>query len=513
MSPGRRAFLGALLGALIVLLAHPVTRPYLATGLSSFGRHPAIDSAELGLAYDALPTTIATEVDASIWIHAGAIGLQERRQAPKSDIEKLLSVCLQASKVDKGNAFWLHMASTFALALDRPIEATEYWRQASIGLRWNDYQSKRLSEIAEAVSGSGGPSWRWAALFPSRSVAAAELIESTSKALVRSSFGSSNELRMRYSVLASGRLIRNGSRSLQVSAIGERMIEYASIPETLISGNTPRRLLLARLEFLSKLRGDKLLDESQQAENAFLENEAWMAMTSREDAIETFKTLAAFSLACSTLGGFLLLTALLGSLILLLGKHLNNEGLGRLLASPLPHVAGVAAGLLIYFLTKLPLAAISVALAFAFLGFGPASQRSRPPKDFGPFFGFVALLLSALIFFVFTAFLLGLSCPGLHVGPIVGVPKEYFGGSPLLLGLFLIALSLIFLVCPSWGIAQRVPTELVLKRILERIGMNLAVFGFTAAVICTPIAAYCDIRVGASLEQLVANEPIYFITG
>src|SRR5687768_16391347 len=88
-----RAIIGALVGAVVTLLIHPSSRPYLAG--------PFVESSALieQRQYSALPSSFPEslpepndEISASLWIHVGAEQLRNRSDMTPLQLEGLVKV-------------------------------------------------------------------------------------------------------------------------------------------------------------------------------------------------------------------------------------------------------------------------------------------------------------------------------------------------------------------------------------------------------------------------------------
>jgi len=137
-------------------------------------------------------------------------------------------------------------------------------------------------------------------------------------------------------------------------------------------------------------------------------------------------------------------------------------------------------------------------------------QRSTRKVDFGPTFTFTITALAAAAGTSLIAFLLWESGPAIALLPALSVSPEYFGSSPLFIGLAVLFFSMTFLATPFWGLAQHLPTPFVFAEGMKQFGKVLAISSLALTVVSTPIAIYLDQRTGESLRALLLNEPVYY---
>ena len=101
MRPGRRALLGAAIGALIVLFAHPATRPAF---LSPFRRIPSG-----GLSALLQPRRLVEPndlVSGAAFLHMGAERLIEGPPLLPEERRTLLDITSEGARMERENAFW-----------------------------------------------------------------------------------------------------------------------------------------------------------------------------------------------------------------------------------------------------------------------------------------------------------------------------------------------------------------------------------------------------------------------
>jgi hypothetical protein len=515
MSWAAKAFWGAIAGALLALLVHPVSRPLLLSVFLSWGESRALASSEALLhAHKRLPVPEGDPITASLWMQAGATGLARRRELSREELVKLAEVAARQADREPQNAYWLQMAAVFQHSLGRTREAQEAWLRAGRLDRWDDYQTRRLMQALEDLRGAPtGPSWQTAALYGQRSPDAARVISSLGRELVRRASATEQPgLTVRYATVQNGRLLREGARSVYMGAIGSELIEIATYPGDLQSNSSPRRLLLARADLYNNLMAEGMEFQASQALEAFKSNDGWSAFIQEDEARAEVHQWMWAALLAGTVPSALLAVAGFGGFIWLLALFMAKQpALMRLVEPPWAPAIGVVLAVATYYFTRLPLASIAVAACFGFLAFTPARERSHPPKDLGVVFDFVLWILGAACVLLLAAFFVGASTPGWHLLRELGAPSEFYGGSALLLGLTGIVMSLILLAAPSWALVQRIATPLVVALTLRKFGRGVFRTCLALSVALMPFAIILDFHAEQRLSRIVQNEPVYHL--
>jgi hypothetical protein len=293
--------------------------------------------------------------------------------------------------------------------------------------------------------------------------------------------------------------------------LAANLMEAASYPQGLTVITSQKKILLARQALHHALKARDPV-QGERVHQAYRNNDAWVALTTAENGPARMDLLAIQSLLAATFPGVAMALALFGGLLWLLGVSVSRStALQRTLQPPLAPMIGVAVALGIYFLTELPLAAITGVLCFAFLVFTPAHERTKPPEDLGPLFGFTMFLLGLAIFMSIGAFLIGISTPGAHMLTWLGVPRDYYNGSTLFLGLTGILLGLMLLAAPTWALIEHISTPLVVSMALKNLGQGLCAACLGLTVMAAPLAVYLDKQTDDTLQMLVENEPNYYL--
>jgi hypothetical protein len=515
MSPSARAFYGALCGALLTLFIHPVSRPYMLASFMKWGPCSVFASSYWIPENAAMLPQPSEVLESSLWMQAGAERLVRRQGLSEADLDKLVRVAQMQAEDEPQNAFWRQMEAVFLWESGDREKAAQAWLRAANADRWNDYQGQRLTLVAQEMARRQGASqsWQMATVYHAHSTAVPRAIEMLSRSiLATASMDDPEGLRLRYATLTNGKLMRDGSRSVAGGDIATHIVELSTYTTLADAGQSPRRLLLARYALINALREGGMPQQAENAEMAFLQNEGWLALTQQGEPNRHAQLLTVGSIFASTVPSVFVIGAIAGALIWLLGVAMKRSStVQAVFQPPIAPALGVILAVVVYFLTKLPMAALATVACFSFLAFRPDHERSRPTQDLGPAFQFTLILLALSFILMLGAFLIGVSTPGYELLADTGVPNEFFGGSTLFLGLTGIVLGLLLLSAPSWAIVQRIPTPKVVSLTFRNFGAGLGVTCLLLSVVSAPIAIYFDRQMSETLTKLVQNEPVFYL--
>jgi hypothetical protein len=523
MSRSWRAFYGAALGALLVLLAHPVSRPFLLTALSKWGSAKTFQNNTLILESQSELPVPKNLVDASLWMQDAAIRILQPQNIQPSEWTSFFNVASYAAQQDEDNAYWVQMQAVLTNALANTPNvskslhglAVEEWIRASRLSRWDDYQTRRLRTLQGQLAreSGGNAAWQYAAVYPLRVSYTADAIEGLARELLRNlDTTSKSALRLRYATLMNGKLMREGSRSIAIGEVGVDLVEMSTYPKEIAPEANPRALVIARTDFYHGLIKVGMPDEARTALNAFKSNEAWLALLQQESINNRTSQLRVASLLTIDVPGALLALSAVGGFVWLLsGLFRRNPSFLRVLEAPWAIIIGFVLAALIYWVTQLALASVAVFACFGFLTFNPIHDRTNAQEPLGPVFEVTQFILGITLSLLLLAFMVGLSTPGCQILQEMSVPRDFYGGSTLLLGLAGIVLALLGLAAPCWAIIQRIATPIVVVMSLRQFGRSLFLGSLMLSIASTPICIIVDHFVQKKLDNIVANEPVFYL--
>ncbi len=511
MSSAHRALIGALLGALLVLLVHPASRVYLTHGLTHFGPSKALTNSR------ALPENIATLPDPQAPI-TGAYSVlvaAERlvRSEPLTQDQLLLmiEVCQAASEAEPENSFWRLMESVFQEVAGNREAAMKSWRLAALGNDYNDYQIPRLELLLYELRNEDRATlaWHTGTAIKKKTNAAARAIAKEAERMLEGDLKAANYVGM-VSTLQNAKLLRDGSRYLPGARIGSDVI--AIVPNGKLGvKKSPKTMVEERNFFLTKLSTEGLDHEYRTAAEVFSNDDGWEALIP-PDSDKLLEQRLRRSVVTGNLAGNLLLCSAVSCIIALIGWAIlrRQENQSALTSRILPFI-GIVLGVLVYTATHLAFPAIWVTIVFA--GFAMAPPRIMPasPKKLGFTLNLTQGVLAGASSCLFVAYLLVNSTAAHSLKGHLGFSDSFQPGSPDLLAWSILVFS--FSICASqiWAFINR-------RRSLPVAALGMVRFGLTSAISClvisiaaTPLLLAWDQEIADDFQKLFLNEPRYYI--
>jgi hypothetical protein len=504
-----RAALGAGLGALVTLGAHPASRPFLTAPIPTATATQL--AAQIHQRSDRLPAPERVS-EAALWMQMAAERMENNKPLRKSERESVLKIAEAAARHDPDNAFWHQMQAVVHSAGGESGDAIDHWVRASKKQTWNDYQSELLTEARTRIRALTGAnqSWQTSYVYYARSESSSRRIERYARELISTLGSDDKSLLLRYATLRNGSLMRDGSRSVPIGMRGSYVVELSSYPQGLSSIRSPKKLLLAQIALYNGLMQRGHTAQASEVLSSFRKNEAWRALTQRFDTAAEAGTLGAFSLLTVTLPSALLLCGMVGCLIWMLGRVIERQDAQRLSPQTLGVVAG-GVGFLTYFLSQNVPASAVTALCVAFLSYGLERGRGQAAGELGPLFTFLTGLLAFVFLITFVLYVAAFSLPSKVLAHLIGLPGEFFGNQSMFIGLSAIIFGLLLLAVAFWSLAQRRSISSLLSLAMRRFGAGIAVAGLGLTCIVSPLCIYLDRSLDRTLGQLVDNEPVYHL--
>jgi len=515
MSPWKRAALGGLLGALFVLLLHPESRPFYATGFWKLG-----DSDYLAKTSYLLGNTneIGQPENLTQAAYYVLITAEIEREMPglsKNALRGLIKLCRECATHQQDNAFWPQALAVFNEELGDKAEARRQWALASTKLRWDDLQNLRLQTLLTGLQEeSQGPmAWHYAVAYHTRSTALVQIISKFGRDLIaETSLDTPENLILRHETLLNARLLRDGSRSVRQGEFGYELIELTSLPPGRKKTTSQKALVLARGKLFDQFRAVVPDLSILSAQSAFDSNDAWLALVQSQATAQTARDLSIMALLISGLPGALLMVAGTGFLMALLGVAIERtRWLQAIFRTPIAPAFGVVLAVVIFATTGLAIPALWAVLCFAFFAFEPSSPSNTPPEDLGPFFRLILIILGAGFIVVATLFVIGWTAPAIRLIPALGIPREFGAGSLALLGLAGIFLGMVLATAPAWGAFRRYRPHVLAGFALRQFGTGVAIAALFFALIAGPVSMAWERRIQSTLQKLVGNEPTYYL--
>lgn len=508
--------MGALIGAVATLAVHPLSQRYVLSPFRDIGPSATLDASPwLANNLTVLPEPQNT-LQASLWMQVGAENMTEGRTISPENLKSLIAVASAAARGDPENSFWLQMKAVFQWNAGQEEEAVASWKQASLALHWNDYQSRRLEAVRQELAreDGGGMGWQYATAYYQRSMAPARTIEWVARLFFQKlRLSTEEELSLRVATVRNGRLLRDGSRSISVGGFGANLVEYSCAPIGAQSGrSSPREQILSLDALIASLREEGMEDAVAEVDESFRTNDAWFALTQPVQAMENARRTSGWSILSSTAPGIFFGLAAVGLLIWALAWLFETVPvLQKIIGPPYAPAIGVLAGVSLYVLTEIVLAAIAVALCFGFLSYEPTRTRKKIPEQMRLGFRWIVRTLAVLFVAMLGSFWLGLTTPAEELVPKLGLPLEVFGGNSIFISLAVLVLSLLLLTAPSWAIVERIPTPIATVRTFREFASAVVFGGLLAGIVATPVAVFADNQIQDSMSKILANEPAHYL--
>jgi len=511
MSSAQRALVGALIGALVVLLLHPAARPFILQGAVSFGPSSGLTQSA------ALPENMATLPDpqsprtGALTLMVAADRLNSGKSLTTDQILLMIEICLAAGEAEPDNAFWRQMESVFQSLGDNPEAAQLAWQRGSLAQDYNDYQVARLQSVIASLAeeSRGDFAWHKGFALSRKSRASAALIAQHAEGLL-SIFRPAGDMKQLTATIRNGRLMRDGARSIPSAEFGSALINI--VPGgTLDKPASPRESVENRNKFLTTLGEMKLEQAYEETSAAFTSDDAWHALI--PSGTDKFRrdTLR-YSVASATFPGAMILAGLIAIVVAFVGgliaaKH-EIQQFFQGLSIP---ILGVVLGALVYLLTGLIFPAIWTTIVLA--GFAVAPKRVLPtiPKRLGVTFDLIQSILSGMGACFLVAYLMSASTAATTLGDALQLPLPMRPSSPVMLAWALLSISFSLAASQVWAFLNH-------RRSAAIAGMGLLRFGSTAAIACiligvasTPVMITWDQDLAETLDRMFRNEPGFYL--
>jgi len=518
MSALKRALIGALLGALIVLLAHPAARPYFAQGIWDFGRSGFLaNTPYLTENLNTLPKPSTKEI-AALWLLVGTE--REIQRQPSDTIRGTLCEIAEAyAAVEPDNAYWRQMDSYFLAKIGRYEASEEAWKKASLASSWNDHQTPRLQAVIDGLKAESGRkmAWHYAFAYTKRSNAFAQCLARHSRnMLLRAVADNHAVLEARIVTALNGNHLRVSARSIDAGEYGRDMVALSMSPLSSdgksiqdLNSSSPRARIFAQQKFLGEVESKYGAGSSvsQLVRSAIDENESRLALINPVHTTAKARLLTFGAVATATVPGILLLIGIIGALL---------NGLGRLLEaypplqwafrSPIAPILGVVIGATTYFSTGLLFPAIWAAVVFGSFSIFPNEVRALPPHELGAAFRTTQAIVATCIVAALMLLFVSMTKPGHYVLASYATLESLGGNNVILVSLASVILGLGLVSAPAWAfVRNHKPYELV-SMVLRVIGAYISVPCVIGAIVLLPFAIWADRSLSETFDKVIKNE-------
>lgn len=507
MTTANRAFFGALLGALIALFMHPLSRPWLQYSFFRFApSHCATSSPHLAKTLQSLDQPINDE-NLSLYLQVAAEKILKRQKIEERDKLLLAELCRNAAEKDPLNAFWRQSEAVFQNELGNKIAAKTAWSRASKRPNWNDFQNQLTQNfLKDFIIESGAEmSWHSAVAIQLRTSAIPQV---TSK-LGKSILSEDQSLLNRGETFMNAMLIRDQAKSKAGAYFGYQLAELAATGPFNTQGSKRERTFL-REEFPTELHKVKQSLLADHVARGLRENDAFQALVFSADTNKTLTRLSGQSILLASLPGALLFGALISGILLLATYLIPIHKLGDPLRPIYPTLTAFIVGLTTYVLTKQVSISLWALLIIALFSIhppinliSPALKIPRLSLIFGSFTAvcFVSIVVAGAIVSATPFTTLSSSLPdGWWNEPTIFLSQ----------GLLLVSGAFI-LFCQVSAYRLRRPAGRFCI-VVARNALTQACFScIFCSIVSTPAAIYWDHKINIELKKIALNETAYYL--
>ena len=532
MNPAIRAFYGALLGALVVLLVHPASRHYLTPGiwmLSDSGFLRETEALPENLTH--LPQPDSLE-DTAFWLITACESEISGQPLDHDQTLTIVEFALNGARQDPDNAFWRQIEAVFLHKLvnddatqqqnlDNEAASRKAWEVASSAVRWDDYQTDRLNSILDGLKEESGRTLAWhIVLAESRKtevharVLLAYARELLSGQLERKDFF------LRLWTLQNGKLMRDGIKTANGSQYAIEMIDLAAYSPYVedrgfedVSRHVEPPLVETSRDQFRELSADFRPSAAEIIQTAYKENDAWVAYVNPDEAEAERERVLVVSVLVATVPGTLITIGLIGGAIFLIGVVFSkSKHLQLLLTAPWAQISGLVIGVAVFYVTDLVFPAIWTSIALASFGFRREKNREAIPQGLGATYALLIGLMSVSFTVIVSVLLISTSVPAVYLFEGVELAWLFGVSAQSLQSLAAIICSLVLVSASVWGYVHHYPAERLAGVSIKKFGLQVCLGCLALGVVIAPLSIALDHKYGETALKVFQNEPNYYLT-
>ncbi len=508
MTLAQRAWLGACLGALLVILLHPAAGPWVRYGLWDRGPSQFLARSPI------LPENLATLPDptgpeeAALWVQAGASRIRSGQTLSTDEKLLLAEVCVSAGVQEPNNAFWPQGEALFQNALGNTESARRAWERASRCSLYNDYQTAKVREVLAGLKAESGSAMSWHG-YAARQVRQSAAAEETYM-LGRQMLNTSSTLDDRVAAFRNGILLRDGARSVENGWHGLQLAEAAAIGPATIR-DSRRTETKQRLSFITELAQANRPAEAALVRNRLAQSEAWMALASKPTIQKRLRTLVARALLPPNLSGTLLLLAVgSGILGLIAGASLRRND-KAVPSSFWSTTLAILIGVAVFVVTGEVAAALWLTLTIAALGvpLRPAVPGAAKKFSLSWNIGTTFLLLACCV--AIMSVLITRSLPASVIqNAMPQMAGEWRVSTQPVMLCFVLGLTLAWI--HVYAFLQRRHPWILLLQAFQQFAQRVPPFLIVACAFSISFCVRWDQEIRAEIQNIALNEPAYYLT-
>ncbi len=507
MTTAHRAFLGAIVGAIVALFLHPLSRPWLQYSFWQFSPSPVVTSSpHLAKTLPSLPSPEADE-DISLYVQLAAEKLSNGQQLDAKDALLLAELCRNAAEKDPQNAYWRQSEAVFQFALGNKAAAETAWRRACKRPNWDDSQSQQIRTFLIDMKRESGADMSWHAATASylRSTAAPKVIHSLGVQILNQN----PTLACRSETFLNAILLRDQSRAEASSYYGYLLAETAATGPFLTPGSKREKSYI-RAEFPTELNKSNQSAIADEVDRGLRENEAFQALVYTAGSQTNLRKLTGQSILLGSLPGALLFAAATSGLLLLLSYLVPLHRLGDPVSPAVPTIIALVVAVTVYIITKQVPISLWILMVIALFAIHPSISLISPTLKIPRLSLFIGSFFSIFLCAFIAAGAIIASTPFQSLAAFLPTgwwnnPTKFFGeGFLIVIGTFILANQI---------------TAFKLRRPAGRYCITIARHGLTQAclaclfcsIIVTPAAIYWDSKINQDLHKIALNETAYYL--
>jgi len=507
MTFAQRAFIGAIVGATIALLFHPLSRPWLQFGLWRFGPSPTVESSPwLAGTLDALPQP-KSEEELSLWTQIAAKKIATAEPLSRDNLLLLTELVRMAAEKEPQNAYWRQCEAVFQNTLKNQEAAEKAWQRASARTEWKDYQSNRILKFLNRISAESGAEMAWhpAVAYQLLSTDAPRMIYSLGSSLVNDSAS----LDERWATFENGRLLRDGAKNRQASRYGHTLMEIAATG----SSNAilrKREITFNKMQFPRDLLEKRSDTDSQIAVRGLKENDAFDALVYSPASATNIAKLTSQAALTASLPGSFAITGLISAIFLALLVLTRSESSHKVWPTAIPLSLAFILGLGTYLMTQLLLPAFWVFLVLALFGLRPPVALQSTPGKATPTIQLLCYSFGVLIAAITAAGATASSTPFQSL--VSALPDGWWKDvqSTVFYGLIALVGAYLFLAQVVAYRMRRSAGRFIIH--ISKTTLAVAALGsFFCSVVLTPVCIMWDHKIHKELRMISLNETAYYL--
>lgn len=502
--------IGAVAGALLVLVIHPITKPIVQNGLFKFGIPSVIlESPEVAQNSKTLPDPDSL-IRAAWWINEGCKSIVNKSGLSTDQILTLVEISQQSYESDKKNAFWKQSESVFQNQLGNIAAARNSWQLASQCKQYNDYQIEKLETVLARLSQVSGSkmAWQYSALEDLKNDCIAQTISSYAVSFRAGSKALDDQV----TNIKNLSLLQKGATQIASGQRAWKAIENSAIGSVAGQSGNPRETIARRFALVDELAQAGKTDDAVLVREALAANEAWVAATRIPGKEFSDSANSLYSILTSSLPGSLIsggmVSLFLAGIAFLLARAKRLPSVDQFI---FPSLLGVLSGLAIFFSTGLLFPAIFLTFTFSGLLIRPKVELSGNSFPISKSLTISAGILSWTI----------ISCVAIYAIMLTPAAEtiQYCGGLSMsewvapgnVLSIIFILFGVQLGAIQTWAFSRSRNVYRSIGIVLSQSYTLVAWLFLIAAIVATPICIAIDQPLKQSSEQLFRDEPGYYL--